>query len=96
MVVALAASRPPGRRVVRCAAARLLSASVLHRYPLSARVLVFTAPALLLCCGAALAAIGERHGGAGRALAWATVLLLAAIDVTHPTVRRRRAKASRR
>jgi hypothetical protein len=62
----------------------LLSASVLHRYPLSARVLVFTAPALLLCCGAALAAIGERHGGAGRALAWATVLLLAAIDVTHP------------
>lgn len=62
----------------------LLLASAFHRYPLSARLLLSTAPALLLCCAAAIAAIGEWRRGAGRALAWATVLLLAAIDVTHP------------
>jgi 4-amino-4-deoxy-L-arabinose transferase-like glycosyltransferase len=62
----------------------LLAASVFHRYPLTARLLLFTAPALLLGCAAAIAAIGEWRRAAGRVLAWATVLLLAGIDVTHP------------
>jgi 4-amino-4-deoxy-L-arabinose transferase-like glycosyltransferase len=62
----------------------LLAASLVHRYPLSARLLLFAAPSLVLCCAAAVAAAAAWRPGAGWALGSPALLMLVGIHVTHP------------
>lgn len=62
----------------------ILGASLLHRYPLSARVLVGVTPTVVLCCAAGLVAIGSWYRPLGGAISILVVLVLALVNVTHP------------
>ncbi len=69
--------------------AALILASALHRYPVSARLLLFLAPAVVLTLAAALAAAGERwpvgtRAVVARSLAAALPLTFAAVALSHP------------
>ncbi len=62
----------------------VLVASALQRYPLSARLLLGIVPTLILCCAAGVAAVTRWRAVVGLGLGTVTLLVLAAVDVTHP------------
>jgi len=62
----------------------VLAASLVHRYPLSGRVLIFLAPAFLFYVAAAIEQAHARARAVGWMLGGVVVGLLAGIDVTHP------------
>ena len=62
----------------------LVAASVLHRYPLSARLLLGAAPTFALCCAAGTAALVERQPAIGTTLSILLVAALASVNVLHP------------
>lgn len=92
VILALAAgfavlARRGGRAIAALFGAPLfliLGASLLHRYPLSARVLLGVAPSAALCCAAGIAAIGSWNRAIARGASAATVLALVLVNVTHP------------
>ena len=62
----------------------VLAASSVHRYPLSARLLLGIVPMLLLATGGALALVWAWRRGVGIATAGLLVVLLLGVDLTHP------------
>lgn len=62
----------------------VLAASTAHRYPLSPRLLLGVVPMLLLATGAALALVTAWRRGAGLATAVVLIVVLLAVDFTHP------------
>jgi len=62
----------------------LVGASLLHRYPLSARLLLFVAPCLLLWCAACINAAAAWRRGVGRVLGAVMVAAFAGVNLTHP------------
>ncbi len=62
----------------------LLGASLVQRYPLSARLLLFVAPCLLLSCAASIDAAAAWRRGVGRVLGAVVVAAFAGINLTHP------------
>jgi len=62
----------------------ILAASMLHRYPLSARVLLLAAPTIALWCAVAFDAIGAWNRPVAGILGGVVVLALAAVNGTHP------------
>jgi hypothetical protein len=62
----------------------LLVASSLHRYPLAARLLMFTVPTLMLALAAAFAAPTLQRARVGWALGVLAVIALIGVNVAHP------------
>lgn len=62
----------------------VLAASLVHRYPLSGRVLIFFTPTLLLYVAAAVEWAHARQRALGWTLGILSLLLLLGVDVTHP------------
>jgi hypothetical protein len=62
----------------------ILAASLLHRYPLSARVLLGVAPTVALCCAAGIVIIGSWNRRLAGGLSVLLVVGLALVNVTHP------------
>ena len=62
----------------------LLGASLVHRYPLSARLLLAIVPTLALCAAAGVAALVGSHRRIGWTLGGLLVAALAAVNLSHP------------
>lgn len=62
----------------------VLIASPLHRYPLSARVLLGVAPTFALCAAAGLVALTSRRRFLGAGMSALAVIGLALVNVLHP------------
>jgi hypothetical protein len=83
----LVVTRRNGRAIAALLGAPLLvilGASLVHRYPLSARVLLLVAPTIVLCWAAGLAALGSWNRPLAAGLGALVVLALTAVNVTHP------------
>ncbi len=69
----------------------ILGASQLHRYPLSARVLLGVTPTVALCCAGAFVAIGSWNRRLAAGFGVLLVVMLVLVNVTHryrtPTLR---------
>jgi hypothetical protein len=62
----------------------ILAASMAHRYPVSARVLLMAAPAIAIGCAVGLAALGGWSRPLAAVLAALLILVFAGVNVAHP------------